>query len=96
MSHVYSLPNVIGSLYRERGHFVGVIYKFLHLQFYHKYLKDLFTLRSTTHSLRGTDIFLFCKPASTSYGLHYFKYFACKTWNFLLEKITLYSAANDP
>ena len=45
------------------------------------------TLRSTTYSLRGTDIFSLCKPASTSNGLHSFKYFACKAWNFLLEKI---------
>ena len=61
-----------------------IIYKCLHLQFYPKYLiKDLLTLRSTTYSLRGTDIFSLCKPASTFYGLHSFKYFVCKTWNFL-------------
>ena len=59
----------------------------IYLQFYPKYLKDLLTLRSTTYSLRGTDILSLCKPASTSYGLHSFKYFACKTWNFLPEKI---------
>ena len=28
-----------------------------------------------------------CRPASTSYGLHSFKYFACKTWNSLPENI---------
>ena len=63
------------------------IFKCLHLQFYPKYLKNLLTLRSTTYFLRGTDIFSLCKPASTSYGLHSFKYFACKIWNSLPERI---------
>ena len=63
------------------------IFKCLHLQFYPKYLENLLTLRSTTYFLRGTDIFSLCKPASTSYGLHSFKYFACKIWNSLPERI---------
>ena len=67
------------------------IFKCLHLQFYPKYLKNLLTLRSTTYFLRGTDIFSLYKPASTSYGLHSFKYFEGKIWNSLPEKI-----ANEP
>ena len=59
----------------------------LHNNFYPAYLKDLLTLRSTVYSLRGTDILSFCRPASTSYGLHSFKYFARKTWNSLPENI---------
>ena len=31
--------------------------------------------------------FSLCKPASTSFGLHSFKYFACKIWNSLPERI---------
>ena len=62
-------------------------YKCLHNNLYPKCLKDLLTLRSTACSLRGTDIFSLCKPATTSYGLHSFKYFACKTWNSLPENI---------
>ena len=48
------------------------IYKCLH----YKYLRDLFTLRSTIYSHRGTDIFSLCKPVSTSYFLYLsFMYF---------------------
>ena len=63
------------------------IHKCIHISFYPAYLKDLLTLRSTVYSLRGTDILSLCRPASTSYGLHSFKYFACKTWNSLPENI---------
>lgn len=41
--------------------------------------KILVALRSTVYSLRETDIFSLCKPASNSYGLQSFMYFACKT-----------------
>ena len=64
------------------------MYKCIHINFYPAYLKDLLTLRSTVYSLRGTDILSLCRPAPTSYGLHSFKYFACKTWNSLPENIT--------
>ena len=64
-----------------------IIFKCLHLQFYPRCLKDRLTLRSTTYSFRGTDIFLLCRPVSTSYGLHCLKYSACKTRNFLPEEI---------
>ena len=46
---------------------------------------------STVCSLRGTDILSLWRPASTSYGLHSFNYFACKTWNSLPEKIRMES-----
>ena len=36
---------------------------------------------------RETNILPLFRPASTSYGLHSFKYFACKTWNSLPENI---------
>lgn len=59
----------------------------LHLQFYPEYLKNSLTLRSTTYFPIGTDIFSLSEPASTSYGLHSFKYSACKIWNSLPKKI---------
>ena len=46
---------------------------------------------STVCSLRGTDILSLWRPASTSYGLHSFNYFACKTWNSLPENIRMES-----
>ena len=63
------------------------IHKCIHINFYPAYLKDLLTLRSMVYSPRGTDILSLCRPASTSYGLHSFKHFACKTWNSLPETI---------
>ena len=76
------------SLYNLRvQNMLITIHKCIHINFYPAYLKDLLTLRSTVYSLRGTDILSLCRPASTSYGLHSFKYFACKTWNSLPENI---------
>ena len=76
------------SLYNLRGqNMLITIHKCIHNNFYPVYLKDLLTLRSTVYSLRGTRILSLCRPASTSYGLHSFKYFACKTWNSLPENI---------
>ena len=63
------------------------IHKCMNINFYSAYLKDLLTLCSAVYSLTGTDILSLCRPASTSYGLHSFKYFVCKTWNSLPENI---------
>ena len=78
------------SLYNLRvQNMLFTIHKCIHINFYPAYLKDLLKLRSTVYSLRGTDILSLCRPASTSYGLHSFKSFACKTWNSLPENVTL-------
>lgn len=57
-----------------------LFHKFLHYDNY-LYLKELLTLHSTVYSVRETDVISLCKPVSTSYGLHSFKYFACKNTN---------------
>ena len=76
------------SLYNLRvQNMLITIHKCIHINFFPAYLKDLLTLRLTVYSLRGTDILSSCRPAFTSYGLHSFKYFACKTWNSLPENI---------
>ena len=76
------------SLYNLRvQNMLITIHKCIHINFYPAYLKDLLTLRLTVYSLRGADILSLCRPASASYVLHSFKYFACKTWNSLPEKI---------
>ena len=68
-----------------------IIYKCLHNNFYPKYFKHIYTLRSTVYSLRGTDKFHFVNLlffiATTSYCLHSLEYFAWKTWNSLPENI---------
>ena len=72
-----------------------IIFKCLHLQEYPQYLKDLFTLRSVTYCLRGSDILHLRKPSSTTYGLKSFSYFAAKTWNSLPEIIKTATSLND-
>ena len=67
-------------------------HKCMHINFYPTYLKDLLTLRSTVYSLRGTEyIHCQCRPASTSYGLHSFNYFACMG---ILERSPLWLVLN--
>ena len=72
-----------------------VIHKCEHINFFPAYLKDLSTLRSTVYSFRGTDILSLSRPTSTSYGLHSFTYFTCKTWNSLHENIRTESTLAD-
>ena len=60
-----------------------ILFKSLYFDNYPKYLKDLFVLRSTTYSLRGTNILSLPKPYTTTYGLQSFRYLATKSWNSL-------------
>ena len=63
------------------------IYKCLHLVNYPKYFKELLTVRPSIYNLKGTDILSLPKPATTTYGLHSFKYCAVKLWNSLPDNI---------
>ena len=63
------------------------IHKCMNINFYPAYLKDLLKMRLTVYPFRGTDILSLYRPTSTSYGLHSFKYFTCKSWNSLPENI---------
>ena len=72
------------SLYNQRIQStfrLTTIYKFLHFANYPKHLKKLLTLRPSIYNLKGTDILSLPKPATTTYGLHSFKYYAVKLWN---------------
>ena len=59
------------------------IYKCLHYESFPKYLKDMLTLRQPLYSSRRNNILSLCKPATTTYGLNSFRYFASKKWNSL-------------
>ena len=59
------------------------IYKCLHYERFPKYLKDMLTLRQPLYSSRRNNILSLCKPATTTYGLNSFRYFASKKWNSL-------------
>ena len=63
------------------------IYKCLNYDSFPKYLKDMFTLRQPEYSFRKTDILSLCKPVTTTYGLHSFRYYASKNWNSLPNNV---------
>ena len=58
------------------------IFKCLHLN---AYMKQMFSLRSVSYSLRGSNILSLPKPSTTSYGLNSFCYLSSKLWNSLPE-----------
>ena len=47
---------------------------------YPGYLRDMFSLRSTSYSLHGNYILSLPSARSTTYGLHSFSYMASKLW----------------
>ena len=60
------------------------LYKSLFLTNYPGYLKDMFTVRSSSsNNLRGNHILALPNPKTTTYGLHSFSYLASKIWNSL-------------
>ena len=54
------------------------LYKSLFFTNYPGYLKDMFTVRSSSYNLRGNHILALPKPKTTTYGLHSFSYLASK------------------
>ena len=65
------------------------IYKCLNYESFAKYLKDMhmLTFRQSVYSSRRANILSLCKPATTTYGLNSFRYFASKKWNFLPNNV---------
>ena len=45
------------------------------------YMKNMFSLRSSSYDLRGNYILSLSKPKTTTYGLNSFSYFSAKQWN---------------
>ena len=52
-----------------------------------KNLKDIAYFSSVCILFYGTNILSLCKPATTTYGLNSFRYFASKKWNFLPNNV---------
>ena len=63
-----------------------IIFKYLHLQFYPKYVKNLLTLLEELIYFQCVSM---CKPASTSYGLHSFNTLRAKFGTLYLRKLEL-------
>ena len=64
--------------------FLILLHKSSQLFFTHfpAYMKNMFSLRSSSYDLRGNYILLLSKPKTTTYGL-IFNYFSAKQWNAL-------------
>ena len=61
-----------------------LLYKSLFLTKYPIYMRNMFTLRSTSYDLRGNYILTLAVPRTTSYGLRSFsQFYAANQWNSL-------------
>ena len=68
------------SLYKRRPQ---TLYKSLFFTCYPGYLRNMFSLRSVSYSLRGNYALSLLSTKSTTYGLHSFSYMASKLCNSL-------------
>ena len=66
-----------------------ILYKSLFFSRYPGYLRDMFSLWSTSYSLRGNYILSLPSARSTTYGLHSFLYMASKLWHSLQMRLEL-------
>ena len=78
-----SKVNLKSLLIRRLQNFMITLYKSLFFKNFSGYLKDMFTIRSSSHNLRGNHITSLPNPKTTIYGLHSFSYLASKLWNSL-------------
>ena len=76
------------SLHNKRIHnMLILLYKSLFLTKYPVYMRNMFTLRSTSYNLRGNYILTLPIPRTTTYGLRSFSYYAANQWNSLPDFI---------
>ena len=80
---VLSKVNLKSLFIRRLQNFMITLYKSLFFTNYPGYLKDIFTVRSSSYNLRGNHIMSLPNPKTTTYGLHSFSYLASKIWNSL-------------
>ena len=78
-----SKVNLKSLFIRRLQNFMITLYKSLFFTNYRGYLKDMFTVRSSSYNLRGNHIQSLPNPKTTTYGLHSFSYLGSKIWNFL-------------
>ena len=63
--------------------FVILLYKSLFFTHFPAYMKNMFSLRSSSYDLCGNYILSLSKPKTTTCGLNSFSYFSVKQWNAL-------------
>jgi len=78
-----SKVNMKSLFIRRLQNFMITLYESLFFTNYPGYLKDMFTVRSSSYNLRGNHILALPNPKTTTYGLHSFPYLASKIWNSL-------------
>ena len=78
-----SKANMKSLFIRRLQNFMITLYKSLFFTNYLGYLKDMFTVRSSSHNLRGNHILALPNPKPTTYSLHSFSYLASKIWKSL-------------
>ena len=78
-----SKVNLKSLFIRRLQNFIITLYKSLFFTNYRGYLKDMFTVRSSSYNLRGNHIQSLPNPKTTTYGLHSFSYLGSKIWNSL-------------
>ena len=61
--------------------FLILLYKSLFFTYFPAYMKNMFSLWSSSYDLRGNYILSLSKPKTTTYGLNSFSYFSAKQWN---------------
>ena len=61
------------------------IYKSLFDTPFPAYMKNMFSLRSSSYDLRGKYILSLSRPKTTAYGLNSFSYFSAYQWKALLD-----------
>ena len=82
-SRLLSKVNLKSLFIRRLQNFMITLYKSLFFTNYPGYLKDMFTVRSSSYNLRRNHILALPNPKTTTYGLHSFSYLASKIWNSL-------------
>ena len=84
------------SLYSGRNHkMLIVIFKSLFVSAYPKYLKKLFSLRSSKYFLRGNNVLSLSEPRTITYGPESIKYEAAKLWNSLTDNVRQVISIDD-
>ena len=65
--------------------FFILLHKSLFFTHFLSYMKNMFSLQSSSYDLRGNYILSLSKPETTTYGLNSFSYLSAKQWDALAD-----------
>ena len=84
---VFSLKSTLLLYVISVQNFLILLCKSLFFTHFPAYMKNMFSLRSSSYDLCGNYILSPSKPRATSYGFNSFSYFSAKLWNALPNSI---------